>query len=178
MPRFTHRKVIPIGATARVVAQGAPETLTLVRHRTQSTAETIARLSVTAVFAHLAAACDQQDRLGELMRADPAAGQATWPLRGELISQPDRLGHELGEGKPERSPRRLRRLRCRLPGCAGVPQPASHGWVARVADPAGAARVLTGPPCPAGTVGSPGRGGAPGVSPGRSWQRGTEAGTR
>jgi hypothetical protein len=53
MPRFTYRKVIPIGATARVVAQGAPETLTLVRHRTQSTAETIARLSVTAVFAHL-----------------------------------------------------------------------------------------------------------------------------
>jgi len=146
MPRFTHRKVIPIGATARVVAQRAPETLTLVRHRTQSAAETIARPSVTAVFAYLDAACYQQDRLGELMRADPAAGQATWPLRGELISQPDRLGHELGEGKPERSPRRLRRswrrlrsarlrpprrLRCRLPACAGVPQPASHGWVAR-----------------------------------------------
>ena len=55
MPRFTHRKVIPIGATARVVAQRAPETLTLVRHRTQSTAETIARLSVTAVFAYLVA---------------------------------------------------------------------------------------------------------------------------
>jgi hypothetical protein len=55
MPRFTHRKVIPIGATARVVAQRTPETLTLVRHRTQSTAETIARLSVTAVFAYLVA---------------------------------------------------------------------------------------------------------------------------
>ena len=55
MPRSTHRKVIPIGATARVVAQRAPETLTLVRHRTQSTAETIARLSVTAVFAYLVA---------------------------------------------------------------------------------------------------------------------------
>ena len=163
MPRFTHRKVIPIGASARVVAQGAPETLTLVRHRTQS----------TAVFAHLAAACDQQDRLGELMRADPAAGQATWPLRGELISQPDRLGHELGEGKPERSPRRLR---CRLPGCAGVPQPASHGWVARVADPAGAARVLTGPPCPAGTVGSPGRDGAPGVVVGEAGSGGQKPG--
>ena len=101
MPRFTHRKVIPIGATARVVvAQRAPEKLTLVRHRTQSTAETIARLSVTAVLAYLAAACDQQDR------------------------------------------------------------------------------VLTGPPCPAGTVGSPGRGGAPGFGSGRSWQRGTAAGTR
>ena len=34
---------------------GRTETLTLVRHRTQSTAETIARLSVTAVFAHLVA---------------------------------------------------------------------------------------------------------------------------
>src|SRR5690349_15094454 len=55
MPRFAHRKVIPIGATVRVVAQRTPETLTLVRHRTQSTAETIARLSVTAVFAYLVA---------------------------------------------------------------------------------------------------------------------------
>ena len=90
---------------------------------------------MTAVLAYLAAACDQQDRLGELMRADPAAGQATWALHGELISQPDRLGRELGERKPERSPRRLRRpwrrlrparlrpprrLRCRLqpaPAC-------------------------------------------------------------
>src|SRR6202021_2727439 len=55
MPRFTHRKVISIGATARVVAQRAPETLTLVRHRRPPTAETIARLSVTAVFAYLVA---------------------------------------------------------------------------------------------------------------------------
>jgi len=87
---------------------------------------------VTADLAYLAAACDQQDRLGELMRADPAAGQATWPLRGELISQPDRLGRELGEGKPERSPRRLRRswrrlrpARLRPPrACAVASQPA------------------------------------------------------
>jgi hypothetical protein len=51
MPRFTHRKVIPIGAIARVVvAQRAPETLTLVRHRSQSTAETIARLSVATAL--------------------------------------------------------------------------------------------------------------------------------
>jgi uncharacterized membrane protein YccC len=35
------------------VAQRAPETLTLVRHRTQPTAETIVRLTVTAVFAYL-----------------------------------------------------------------------------------------------------------------------------
>ena len=131
MPRFTHRKVIPIGATARVVAQRAPETLTLVRHRTQSTAETIARLSVTAVLAYLAAACDQQDRLGELMRADPAAGAGHLAAarRADQPAGPARA--RAGEGKPERSPRRLRRLRCRLPACAGVPQPASHGWVAR-----------------------------------------------
>ena len=63
---------------------------------------------------HLAAARDRQDRLGDLMRADPAAGPATWPLRGELISQLDRLGRELGEGKPERSPRRRRRSWRRL----------------------------------------------------------------
>jgi len=75
MPRFTHRQVIPIGATARVVV-----------------------------------ACDQQDRPGELMRADPAAGQATWPLRGELISQPDRLGHELG-----RANRSAARAACSAP---------------------------------------------------------------
>ena len=42
-----------ISASARAVAQRAPETLTLVRHRTQPTAETIVRLTVTAVFAYL-----------------------------------------------------------------------------------------------------------------------------
>jgi hypothetical protein len=54
---------------------------------------------------HLAAARHQQDRLGELMRADPA-GQATWPLRGELISHLDRFRYELGESKPGRTSRR------------------------------------------------------------------------
>ena len=58
---------------------------------------------------HLAAARHQQDRLGELMRADPAAGQATWPLRGELISHLDRFRYELGESKPRRMSRRRRR---------------------------------------------------------------------
>jgi hypothetical protein len=53
MPRFTHRKVIPISATVGVVAQRTPETLTLVRHRALSTAETIARLAVTAIVAYL-----------------------------------------------------------------------------------------------------------------------------
>jgi hypothetical protein len=133
MPRFTHRKVIPIGATARVVvAQRAPETLTLVRHRTQSTAETIARLSVTAVFAYLVAL----------------------PLPGAQ------------HGLPLSPPSLRRRAAARIERMGS----------ARVADPAGAARVLTGPPCPAGTAGSPGRGGAPEVSPGRSWQRGQKPG--
>ena len=69
---------------------------------------------MTAVFAYLATACDQQDRLGELKQADPAAGQAIWPLRGELISQPNRFGHELGESKPGRTSRRRRRSWRRL----------------------------------------------------------------
>ena len=129
MPRFTHRKVIPIGATARVVAQRAPETLTLVRHRTQSTAETIARLSETAVLAYLAAACDQQDRLGELMRADPAACQATWPLRGEVISQPDRLGHELGGGQTGAQPAQPAAL---LAAAAPGPAPSAAALASRI----------------------------------------------
>ncbi len=245
MPRFTHRKVIPISATVGVVAQRTPETLTLVRHRALSTAETIARLAVTAIVAYLvalplplrgasqpvlapltallvvqvslyqtlrsavhrvvavvagvllavaladlagftwwslgitiaaglavgyalhlgdavlevpisamlilsnatrAAAVgriaetaigttaglaavfvfssprlqsaeeaveDLCRRLSDLLTA-MADGLATWPLRGELISQLDRLGHELWEGELERSPRRRRRSWRRL----------------------------------------------------------------
>jgi hypothetical protein len=40
---------------ARGPWRSAPETLTLVRHRTLPTAETIVRLTVTAVFAYLLA---------------------------------------------------------------------------------------------------------------------------
>jgi hypothetical protein len=42
-------------AAARVVAQRAPATLTVARHRAQPTAATIARLTATAVFAYLIA---------------------------------------------------------------------------------------------------------------------------
>ena len=142
MPRFTHRKVIPIGATARVVAQRAPETLTLVRHRTQSTAETIARLSVTAVFAYLVA----------LPLPLPGAAQPILaPLTALLVVQVS-LYQTLRSA--------VHRVAAVVTGVL---------LVIALAD-------LAGPPCPAGTVGSPGRGGAPGVSPGRSWQRGQKPG--
>ena len=59
---------------------------------------------------YLAAAQDQQDRLSELLGTDPAARPVGWPLRGELISQLDRLRGELraaGE-TTSRPPRRSR----------------------------------------------------------------------
>jgi hypothetical protein len=58
----------------------------------------------------LAAARDQQDRLGEVLGTDPAARPVGWPLRGELISQVDRIRSELRAGMPERRAR-LRRKR-------------------------------------------------------------------
>src|SRR4029077_1548465 len=116
------------------------------------------------VLAYLAAAGDQQDRLGELMRADPAAGQATRPLRGELISQPDRLPRrprgEAGGGQTGGQPAPPAPL---LAPAAPGPAPSAAALAllppslrrraaariarmgsARVADPAGAAGVLTG----------------------------------
>ena len=44
-----------ISTAARTITQRAPVTLTLVRHRAQPTAETVVRLTVTAVFAYLLA---------------------------------------------------------------------------------------------------------------------------
>jgi uncharacterized membrane protein YgaE (UPF0421/DUF939 family) len=58
----------------------------------------------------LAAARDQQDRLGEVLGTDPAARPVGWPLRGELVSQVDRIRSELRAGMPERRAR-LRRKR-------------------------------------------------------------------
>ena len=49
------RRARRISAAARTVAQRAPETLTVVRYRTQPTAVTISRLAGTAVFAYLIA---------------------------------------------------------------------------------------------------------------------------
>ena len=55
LPRFSGRQVNRLGATARTVAQRAPETLTVVRYRAQPTAATIARLATTAIVAYLLA---------------------------------------------------------------------------------------------------------------------------
>jgi hypothetical protein len=78
---------------------------------------------------YLAAAREQQDQLSELLRTDPAAKPVGWPLRGELISQLDRLRNELQVATPEaQAPRRTRRraLRSwRRPLQAGRWQPRS-----------------------------------------------------
>ena len=55
VPIFRRRRAAPLTAAARVVAQRAPVTLTVVRHRAQPTAATIVRLTATAVFAYLIA---------------------------------------------------------------------------------------------------------------------------
>jgi hypothetical protein len=64
---------------------------------------------------HLAAAHDEQNRLSGLPGRDPATRPAAWPLRGELISQLDRLRAELEAGKPYRRVRRPRNRGWRLP---------------------------------------------------------------
>jgi len=55
IPVFRRRRPTQLTAAARVVAQRAPVTLTVVRHRAQPTAATIVRLTATAVFAYLIA---------------------------------------------------------------------------------------------------------------------------
>jgi uncharacterized membrane protein YgaE (UPF0421/DUF939 family) len=55
VPALGRRRARRISAAARTVAQRAPETLTVMRYRTQPTAVTIARLAGTAVFAYLIA---------------------------------------------------------------------------------------------------------------------------
>jgi len=52
---FRRRRGPQLGATARAVAQRAPQTLTVVRQRAQPTAVTVVRLTCTAVFAYLLA---------------------------------------------------------------------------------------------------------------------------
>jgi hypothetical protein len=66
---------------------------------------------------HLAAVREEQNRLGERLRADTTARPAGWPLGGELISHLGRLRHELEAGKPEP---RTRRRRPRWRPSAGV----------------------------------------------------------
>ncbi len=55
IPIFRRRRATQVTAAARVVAQRAPVTLTVVRHRAQPTAASIVRLTATAVFAYLIA---------------------------------------------------------------------------------------------------------------------------
>jgi Aromatic acid exporter family member 1 len=54
-PGLPQTAATQLTAAARVVAQRAPVTLTVVRHRAQPTAATIVRLTATAVFAYLIA---------------------------------------------------------------------------------------------------------------------------
>jgi hypothetical protein len=55
IPALGRRWAQQLGATARSVAQVAPETLTVVRYRAQPAALAIARLASTAIFAYVVA---------------------------------------------------------------------------------------------------------------------------
>lgn len=49
---------------------------------------------------HLRSAGEHQDRLAELLRADPSQHPDDWPLRGELLAHVDRLRAELEPRRP------------------------------------------------------------------------------
>jgi uncharacterized membrane protein YgaE (UPF0421/DUF939 family) len=68
---------------------------------------------------HLAAARDRQGRLSELLATAPAARPVGWPLRGEVISHPDRLRSELEAGVPDGSAQRRRNRPRRWPRLRG-----------------------------------------------------------
>ena len=74
---------------------------------------------------HLAEARRQQDRLADLLAADPAERPDGWPLRGEILAHVDRLRRELQPNYPapeamaRRPPRMLHhRSRTAPPGRA------------------------------------------------------------
>jgi len=48
---------------------------------------------------HLEEAGRQQDRLADLLQADPAEQPEGWPLRGEILAHVDRLRAELKPGR-------------------------------------------------------------------------------
>jgi uncharacterized membrane protein YccC len=75
---------------------------------------------------YLAAAHDDQRRLGELLGSNPVDRPVAWPLRGDLVSQLDRLRAELEAGKPYQRVRR-RRNRSRRLSHSG-PQPLLSAW--------------------------------------------------
>ena len=77
---------------------------------------------------HLEEAHRRQDRLADVLRADPAEQPETWPLRGEILAHVDRLRSELEPGhlpqqvppKPPLSPiPPLRAMRERHRGVSG-----------------------------------------------------------
>lgn len=74
---FRRRQATQISVAARAVAQRAPVTLTVVRHRAQPTAATIVRLAGTAVFAYLLA----------LVLLPSAARPVLAPLTALLVAQ-------------------------------------------------------------------------------------------
>jgi Fusaric acid resistance protein-like len=74
---------------------------------------------VAELSRYLQEAEEQQDRLSELLRADPATRPVGWPLRGELLSHLDRLRSELQAGSPAAALRIRRERSWRRPLQAG-----------------------------------------------------------
>ena len=60
---------------------------------------------------HLEEAQRQQDRLADLLAADPAERPDGWPLRGEILAHVDRLRSELQPRRPAPEPVARRPLR-------------------------------------------------------------------
>lgn len=62
---------------------------------TSGPAGTIRRQFESDLAKRLAAARQDQNKLAEVLRAEPAAGKSAWPLRGELLTHLSRLADEL-----------------------------------------------------------------------------------
>jgi uncharacterized membrane protein YgaE (UPF0421/DUF939 family) len=106
-----------------------------------------------ALEGHLEEAQRQQDRLADLLRADPAERPEGWPLRGEILAHVDRLRAELQPGHlPEQAQvkpplRAVLRDRRREPAKVAprgrANRAAWRGRARRTAARVGAARVST-----------------------------------
>jgi len=82
---------------------------------------------------HLEAARRQQDRLADLLRADPAERPEGWPLRGEILAHVDRLRSELQPGELTGQAQVKPPLRTALRELRRDARVAPHGRVSRVA---------------------------------------------
>jgi uncharacterized membrane protein YgaE (UPF0421/DUF939 family) len=80
---------------------------------------------------HLEAARRQQDRLADLLRADPAERPEGWPLRGEILAHVDRLRSELQPGELTGHAQVKPPLRTALRELRRDARVAPHGRVAR-----------------------------------------------